>query len=229
MTAGLKNMSLPGHGFDISYKLLGCGGNLTEANKTLSTPNYPKPAPSGTDCIWILTMPPPVKDTNNIISFNLTLKGVPGDALQIRDGGSVRSNLIMVNKTGTGILSRTNKLWIRYTTSPKKANDGVSFQINFSKHSCDKKHQCDNGLCLHPEWRCNGVDDCGDNTDERNCTAPMPKPKKQTGVVKSYWVAIVFFVALILGVALAILVPKFMKRFRNKNYNRFDDMGPSVA
>lgn len=35
--------------------------------------------------------------------------------------------------------------------------------------------QCDNKFCMHPDWRCNGVNDCGDYTDERNCNAvPVP-------------------------------------------------------
>ena len=41
---------------------------------------------------------------------------------------------------------------------------------------------CDNNICMHPDWKCNGVNDCGDFTDERNCASvPIPPEVKDSG------------------------------------------------
>jgi hypothetical protein len=30
--------------------------------------------------------------------------------------------------------------------------------------------ECDNDKCIYDSWRCNGADECGDNSDELNCS-----------------------------------------------------------
>ena len=45
--------------------------------------------------------------------------------------------------------------------------------ILLSFHQTDFK--CGNGYCLENSMRCNGVDDCGNGDDERNCDPNCPR------------------------------------------------------
>ncbi|XP_048015876.1 sortilin-related receptor [Megalobrama amblycephala] len=43
--------------------------------------------------------------------------------------------------------------------------------------TCDANNfQCSNGMCVTLEWKCDGMDDCGDYSDEANCASPTEEP-----------------------------------------------------
>uniref|UniRef100_A0A1Y1LNZ2 Cubilin n=1 Tax=Photinus pyralis TaxID=7054 RepID=A0A1Y1LNZ2_PHOPY len=48
----VTNSTTAGSGFRLEWQLSGCGGILTKPQGTISTPNYPKAYPGGTQCDW---------------------------------------------------------------------------------------------------------------------------------------------------------------------------------
>ncbi|XP_061574688.1 sortilin-related receptor isoform X2 [Cololabis saira] len=53
---------------------------------------------------------------------------------------------------------------------------GCASPSEFSKVCDAYTFQCANGVCVSLEWKCDGMDDCGDYSDEANCAAPTEVP-----------------------------------------------------
>lgn len=46
---------------------------------------------------------------------------------------------------------------------------GAAVPSEFGKVCDAYTFQCANGVCVSLEWKCDGMDDCGDYSDEANC------------------------------------------------------------
>ena len=62
--------------------------------------------------------------------------------------------------------------------------DKVSFDLIKDLNGCcmcsDNQFLCQNKKCIPDQWKCNGVDDCGDQSDEssENCKGKIYNIKK---------------------------------------------------
>ena len=72
-------------------------------------------------------------------------------------------------------ISEENHMWIAYYQNTSVAK--VGFEAKYtrgrvpSSTSCESdEFECDNDKCIYDSWRCNGADECGDNSDELNCS-----------------------------------------------------------
>ena len=226
-----KGVEAVGQGFSLLYRTLECGSTFNGSEGTIDST---KLIPSGAkECIWVVTLPPPTGKTVNIVSFTVSLTGIlKWQNLELRDGGSVRSPLLnTANPMGKSLslLTRYNLLWIHYRMNKTGSDftadkDKFSFNLEYTTYSCDTKHQCKNTVCLHPDWRCNNVDDCGDNTDEIGCESSSTTEKG----VKIWLAAVIGAAAFLVGVVLAIVIPALYKRYKYSNYAQFkNEMDPA--
>uniref|UniRef100_A0A8C3A547 Sortilin-related receptor n=1 Tax=Cyclopterus lumpus TaxID=8103 RepID=A0A8C3A547_CYCLU len=60
--------------------------------------------------------------------------------------------------------------------SDEDADYAGSTPSEFGKVCDAYTFQCANGVCVSLEWKCDGMDDCGDYSDEANCAAPTELP-----------------------------------------------------
>uniref|UniRef100_A0A8C5FGI9 ST14 transmembrane serine protease matriptase a n=1 Tax=Gadus morhua TaxID=8049 RepID=A0A8C5FGI9_GADMO len=106
-----------------------CGGALSAAGGTFTSPNFPNYYPPNTVCVWTITVScrSPILLCENQICINLNLKC---------DGWNDCGDM----------------------------TDERNCVCNATQHLA-----CKNRLCKPKFWQCDGVDDCGDNTDELGC------------------------------------------------------------
>lgn len=219
-------------GFRIDYEHLVCGGNLTLPAKSVETPKFPAPIDVDTlRCVWVIDIPSHPESDNtsvNIVKYQYTIKhfsketNTSATKVEVRDGGSEKGALVVLSeKEGDSgdILSRTNKLWIMYTYNRTKGDKdkGFAFKLSYSTNTCGAKDLCDNGVCMHSDWKCNGKDECGDDSDERNCF-------HATNTVSRLVLGMSIVVTFIIATILACIVPALYKRMKYPNYSELRDL-----
>uniref|UniRef100_A0A0B7B7G4 CUB domain-containing protein n=1 Tax=Arion vulgaris TaxID=1028688 RepID=A0A0B7B7G4_9EUPU len=234
-----NNDNQVGRGANITSRLMDCGGTFYE-NGSFVTPDYPKQLSKDVFCIWIINVVgQPKINTTNIVNFTIETNETSSIDLNVKvfDGNSLRSAPLNVDATKKdGILSRYNAIVVvlNYTAGTKAA---AGFIFKFTTKNCNASEMCENGVCLHEDWRCNGIDDCGDNTDEKNCFTPIPpttpvpptttphSAESYSGWVKSGWIPACLFIGILIGAVLVFGVPKVIRRLRLRggNYSRMGD------
>lgn len=197
-----------GRGFHIQLEVIDCGGSITSSSSSVITPGYPSSVNESIVCTWIFDVPKKASssDVNNIEFHFEESHNSNSSRIEFYDGGSISAPLLTSLVASAPNFSRSHKLLVRYVhTDPHGL--GAAYKIVTKSHACDPDNQCKLGICMQENWRCNGINDCGDYSDELNCSTPAT-----SGGVAPVWLAVGIIIALLVGIALTLLAPLGLKK-----------------
>ncbi|KAK1787417.1 hypothetical protein P4O66_002903 [Electrophorus voltai] len=149
-----------------------CGGKLMGFYGTFKSPGFPSHYPPQTQCVWEIEVP---EGKYIKVKFSKLSIREPGqsprdcykDYLEVnkyRMCGELPANKVH--------FSKTNRISVIFYSDMSYVDKGFSAEFEAVEPSeiCKESDiKCKNGFCKPKYWRCDGVNDCGDNTDEENC------------------------------------------------------------
>ncbi|XP_052280310.1 low-density lipoprotein receptor-related protein 12-like isoform X2 [Dreissena polymorpha] len=126
------------------------------------------------DCVWTIEAPEGKFVELVANTFHLEGSGVRClyDYLELFDGDSTNDNSIgkFCGSAFAPISSTQRFLTLNFVTDESNAFRGFELFYNFTDHvirTC--QFTCNNTRCVPESYRCDGQDDCGDDSDEKNC------------------------------------------------------------
>lgn len=239
-SAPIQSGYASGYGFDAVLTPADGVQVIGKETGTAETPSFPAFINESRTYLWSIYVPnTDTKKTSVAVRFNISHlhKSAKGSGvLAVYDGNSVRSP-VLENVTDKNLLSRTDTILVKFVTMAG-SDVGSALQLNFTTYRCKMSDTCNNTkICIHEDWRCNGVNDCGDNTDEVGCGShptpspapptPSPPPAEGKGGVSTAAFVVTVLLALVIGAAGALFVPVLVRQYRAYRYSRFSNVAVS--
>ncbi|KAF4072119.1 hypothetical protein AMELA_G00270730 [Ameiurus melas] len=169
-----------------STRAVSCGGTLTGTSGTFTSPNYPKYYPTLTRCEWKIQVPSNMHVKLVFSKFMMSLGGAClTDYVQVNDEklcGELRSTTMRT--------SNSNQMTVVFYSDASFVDRGfnATYMAFEPSNPCPDRFLCNNKRCVSSALRCDGWNDCGDSSDERNCNCNSTMISCRNGLCKPmFW------------------------------------------
>ncbi|XP_048885965.1 low-density lipoprotein receptor-related protein 3 isoform X2 [Brienomyrus brachyistius] len=158
-----------------------CSGKVelhTERRGVIYSPSWPLNYPPGVNCSWNIQGDKGDVITISFRNFDLAESGkCSGDWLLLgptwKEGYRMCGALLP-----PPFISTHGRVWLYFHSQANSSGQAQGFRLSYirgklGQSSCQgDEFLCANGKCLPRAWKCNGLDECGDSSDERACAPP---------------------------------------------------------
>ncbi|XP_061110701.1 low-density lipoprotein receptor-related protein 12 [Conger conger] len=152
---------------------------IRASSGVITSPGWPFEYPSRINCSWNIRASPGEIITISFQDFEIqTSHRCGSDWISI----GTYKNLDGYRACGSSVpapyISSQDHVWIKFHSDDSLTGKGFRLSYITGKSeeiSCDSdQFHCANGKCVPEGWKCNTMDECGDNSDEDLCSQPNP-------------------------------------------------------
>uniref|UniRef100_A0A8C2B309 Suppression of tumorigenicity 14a n=1 Tax=Cyprinus carpio TaxID=7962 RepID=A0A8C2B309_CYPCA len=167
---------------------LACGGKLSGSSGSFKSPNFPSYYPPSTTCQWDIEVPNDKFIKLKFPKFMVSTGSptCPGAKVQIVGKSTLCGQL----PANTMVTVNSNQVSVVFKSDSSQVDRGFSatYEVFDPSDPCPDQFQCNNKRCINPSLRCDGWNDCGDSTDERNCKCDASMIQCRNGICKPmFW------------------------------------------
>uniref|UniRef100_A0A669C9U2 ST14 transmembrane serine protease matriptase n=1 Tax=Oreochromis niloticus TaxID=8128 RepID=A0A669C9U2_ORENI len=178
-------------GFQASYRAIPkCGGSLSQKEGNFTSPLYPSFYPPRKNCSWTITVAPGSKVRLRFTMFRMKEPGVDTRFCH-KDYVEIMGNKYCGEVASLSLTSDTNVLVVNFHSDQSHTDKGFSavYSSYDPSNPCPDRFSCTNGLCIDRKLKCDGWNDCGDMSDERQCSCDTDQFHCSNGMCKpKLWV-----------------------------------------
>uniref|UniRef100_A0A3Q3M554 Membrane frizzled-related protein n=1 Tax=Labrus bergylta TaxID=56723 RepID=A0A3Q3M554_9LABR len=156
-----------------SHKHKECGGQKTEPQGYLSSPNHPKPYPHQQFCIWYISVEEGNVITLSFRNFSLETQDVcEFDYVEVHDSADPGAGRVLGRFCGNTfppeLTSSGPHMTVLFVADEGVADSG--FNATYQAVSV-LDSEFFTGECLQQQWLCDGWNDCPDGADEQDSSS----------------------------------------------------------
>ncbi|CAM9291707.1 unnamed protein product [Bubo scandiacus] len=147
---------------------------------TITSPGWPSEYPARINCSWYIHANPGEIITISFQDFDVQgSRRCSSDWLTIGSHKNIEGYRACGSSIPSPYISSQDHVWIRFHSDDSISRKGFRLAYFAGKSDepncdCDQFH-CANGKCIPESWKCNNMDECGDNSDEEICAKANPQ------------------------------------------------------